>query len=64
MAVHHEGAAGLLAAAGIRASTRAGVARLSFHLYPTEEDLDRAATASVHQLPRDRQLLNGMHNCA
>ena len=43
--VHCEGAAELLAAAGIRASTRAGAARLSFHLYSTAEDLDRAATA-------------------
>lgn len=45
VAVHREGAAELLAAAGVRASTRAGAARLSFHLYSTAEDLDRAATA-------------------
>ena len=45
VAVHREAAAELLAAAGVRASTRAGAARLSFHLYSTEEDLDRAATA-------------------
>ena len=45
VADHREGAAELLAAAGVRASNRAGAARLSFHLYSTAEDLDRAATA-------------------
>jgi selenocysteine lyase/cysteine desulfurase len=34
-----------LAAAGIRVSRRAGAARLSFHLYNTDEDADRAAEA-------------------
>ncbi len=34
-----------LAAAGIRAATRAGAARLSFHLYNTEADADLAAAA-------------------
>ena|SRR5918998_3145943 len=45
VAVRREGAAELLAAAGVRASTHAGAARLSFHLYSTEGDVDRAATA-------------------
>ena len=41
------GASEKLAAAGIRAATRAGAARLSFHLYNTEADADRAAEALV-----------------
>ena len=45
VAVHQPGAAAALAAAGIRAATRAGAARLSFHLYNTGDDLDRAAEA-------------------
>ena len=45
VAVPREGAAESLVAAGVRASTWAGAARLSFHLYSTEEDLDLAATA-------------------
>ncbi len=40
-----EGAAERLAAAGIRASTRAGAVRLSFHLYNTADDADRALEA-------------------
>ena len=32
-------------AAGIRASTRAGAARLAFHFYNTETDADRATAA-------------------
>jgi selenocysteine lyase/cysteine desulfurase len=40
-----EGAGERLAAAGISAATRAGAARLSFHLYNTERDADRAADA-------------------
>jgi len=39
------GAAQRLAAAGIRASTRAGAARLSFHLHNTPADADRALEA-------------------
>ncbi len=34
-----------LAAAGIRASTRAGAVRVGFHLYNTEEDLQRLLDA-------------------
>ena len=36
-----------LAAAGIKASTRAGRARLSFYLYNTVEDVDRAVEALI-----------------
>ena len=39
------GASWRLAAAGIRASTRAGAARLSFHLHNTPADADRALEA-------------------
>jgi selenocysteine lyase/cysteine desulfurase len=39
------GAAGRLAAAGIAAANRAGAARISFHLYNTEQDADLAADA-------------------
>ena len=39
------GAGARLAAAGISAATRAGAARLSFHLYNTADDADRAAEA-------------------
>ena len=38
-------AAERLAAAGVRAASRAGLARLSFHLYTTEADVDRALEA-------------------
>ena len=41
--VESPGAAARLEAAGIRASTRAGAARLSFHLYNDEDEADRAA---------------------
>ena len=41
--VESPGASSRLDAAGIRASTRAGAARLSFHLYNDERDADRAA---------------------
>ena len=34
-----------LRAAGIRASTRAGAVRVGFHLYNTEDDLDRLLDA-------------------
>jgi len=43
-----DGAGEKLAAAGIAAATRAGAARLSFHLYNTEADADRAADALAH----------------
>jgi selenocysteine lyase/cysteine desulfurase len=45
--VETPGAAERLEAAGVRASTRAGAARLSFHLYNTVKDADRAAEALV-----------------
>jgi selenocysteine lyase/cysteine desulfurase len=45
VAVTTPGAAERLAAAGIRASTRAGAARLSFHLHNTREDAERALEA-------------------
>ncbi|RBY76143.1 aminotransferase V [Blastococcus sp. TF02-09] len=38
-----DAAAGLLEAAGVRASVRAGRLRLAFHLYNTDEDADRVA---------------------
>jgi hypothetical protein len=38
-------AAGRLARAGIRAALRAGGLRASFHLYNTEEDVDRTLEA-------------------
>ena len=40
-----EGAADKLAAAGIRASIRAGAVRVGFHLYNTDDDLERLLTA-------------------
>ena len=40
-----EGAAGRLKRAGIRAATRAGAVRASFHLYNTEADVDAALDA-------------------
>jgi selenocysteine lyase/cysteine desulfurase len=43
--VEASGAAERLAAAGIRASARAGAARLSFHVHNTEADADRALEA-------------------
>ena len=39
------GTAERLAAAGVRCATRAGRVRLSFHLYNTEDDVDRALAA-------------------
>jgi selenocysteine lyase/cysteine desulfurase len=45
VAITAPGAAERLAAAGIRASTRAGAARLSFHLHNTPADADRALEA-------------------
>ena len=42
-----EGAAEKLARAGIRAATRAGALRASFHLYTTEGDVDAALDALV-----------------
>jgi selenocysteine lyase/cysteine desulfurase len=40
-----DGATERLNAAGLRASSRAGAARLSFHLYNTPDDVDRAIAA-------------------
>ncbi len=45
VAVTRPGAAELLAAAGVVASVRAGAARLAFHLYNTESDVELAAAA-------------------
>jgi selenocysteine lyase/cysteine desulfurase len=45
VSVAHPGAAQRLAAAGVRAAVRAERARLSFHLYTTEADVDRALEA-------------------
>jgi selenocysteine lyase/cysteine desulfurase len=45
VSVARPGAAQRLDAAGIRASVRAGRARLSFHLYTTDADVDRALEA-------------------
>jgi selenocysteine lyase/cysteine desulfurase len=45
VSVAHADAAERLAAAGVRAAVRAGRARLSFHLYTTEADADRALEA-------------------
>jgi selenocysteine lyase/cysteine desulfurase len=42
VSVARPGAVERLAAAGVRAAVRAGRARLSFHLYTTEADVDRA----------------------
>ena len=39
------GAAERLAAAGIRASVRAGAVRVSFHLYNTDDDVDALVAA-------------------
>jgi selenocysteine lyase/cysteine desulfurase len=51
-AVSQDGADELLEAAGVRASLRAGRARLSFHLYNQEADVDRAVDALSGALPR------------
>ena len=40
-----DGAADRLAAAGVRAAVRAGNARLSFHVYNTDDDVDAAVAA-------------------
>ena len=45
VSVDWAGAAERLAAAGIRAATRAGSLRASFHLYTTESDVDAAVAA-------------------
>jgi selenocysteine lyase/cysteine desulfurase len=45
VSVDWEGAAERLEAAGIRAATRAGSLRASFHLYTTESDVDAAVEA-------------------
>jgi selenocysteine lyase/cysteine desulfurase len=45
VAVRRGGTAQALAHAGIRASSRDGAARISFHLYNTDNDLDRATQA-------------------
>lgn len=45
VAVSRPGAAERLAAAGVVASVRAGAARLAFHLYNTEADVERAVAA-------------------
>jgi selenocysteine lyase/cysteine desulfurase len=39
------GAADRLAQAGLRASVRAGAARVGFHIYNTDEDVDRLLNA-------------------
>jgi selenocysteine lyase/cysteine desulfurase len=43
--VEANGAADRLAAAGVRAAVRAGNARLSFHAYNTDDDVDLAVAA-------------------
>jgi selenocysteine lyase/cysteine desulfurase len=43
--VEADGAAERLAAAGVRAAVRAGNARLSFHVYNTDDDVDVAVAA-------------------
>jgi selenocysteine lyase/cysteine desulfurase len=45
LALSGDGVAERLAEAGVRCAMRAGKARLSFHLYSDETDLDRAVTA-------------------
>lgn len=45
VAVSADDAADRLAAAGVRASVRAGRARMSFHVYTDEADVDRAVAA-------------------
>ncbi len=45
VAVRRPDATARLAAAGVVASARAGAARLAFHLYNTEDDVDRAVAA-------------------
>ena len=45
MRLEIEGAPERLEAAGVRASNRAGAARLSFHLHNTEADVDLALAA-------------------
>jgi len=45
VSVDWDGAAERLAAAGIRAATRAGSLRASFHLYTTQSDVDAAVAA-------------------
>ena len=45
VSVARPGAGERLAAAGLRAATRAGRVRLSFHLYTTDADVDRALEA-------------------
>jgi selenocysteine lyase/cysteine desulfurase len=47
VSVTRPGAAERLAAAGIRASVRNGAARLAFHLYTTEADVDAAVAALI-----------------
>ena len=48
--VSREGATERLAAAGVRASARAGRARLSFHLYNQQHDVDAAVDALDHHI--------------
>jgi selenocysteine lyase/cysteine desulfurase len=48
--VSREGAAERLAAAGVRTSVRAGRARLSFHLYNEQDDVDAAVGALGHHI--------------
>ena len=43
--VEADGAAERLAAAGVRAAVRAGKARVSFHVYSTDDDVDLAVAA-------------------
>jgi selenocysteine lyase/cysteine desulfurase len=46
--VSRDRAAERLAAAGVRTSVRAGRARLSFHLYNQQDDVDTAVDALDH----------------
>jgi selenocysteine lyase/cysteine desulfurase len=48
VSVDRPGAAERLAAAGVQASTRAGAARLAFHLHNTEDDVELALRALTH----------------
>lgn len=45
VSIPRDGAADRLQAAGVRASVRQGAARVAFHLYNTEDDLDRVVSA-------------------
>jgi selenocysteine lyase/cysteine desulfurase len=51
VSIDHDSAADRLAGAGIRAATRAGSLRASFHAYTTEADVDAAVTALTVESP-------------